>query len=71
MTKDFLFFSYSWVKNANIIFKQFEQNGYLCDYVDETNLHLFKPEFDYKNIVLYLHEPNTIPITNYLIDTFY
>ena len=71
MIKDFLFFSYSWVKNANIIFKQFEKNGYLCDFVDETNIHSFKPIFDYKNIVLYLHEPSTIPITNNLIDTFY
>ena len=71
MIKDFLFFSYSWVKNANIIFKQFELNGYVCDFVDETNLHTFKPIHQYKNIVLYLHENNTIPITNYLIDTFY
>jgi len=71
MNKDFLFFSYSWVKNANIIFKQFETNGYLCDFVDETNLHLFKPIHQYKNIVLYLHEPHTVPITNFLIDTFY
>ncbi len=71
MNKDFLFFSYSWVKNANIIFKQFETNGYLCDFVDETNLHLFKPIHQYKNIVLYLHEPDTIPTTNFLIDTFY
>jgi len=71
MNKDFLFFSYSWVKNANIIFKQFETNGYLCDFVDETNLHLFKPIHQYKNIILYLHESSTIPITNHLIDTFY
>jgi len=71
MNKDFLFFSYSWVKNANLIFKQFEKNGYLCDFVDETNLHLFKPIHQYKNIVLYLHEGNTIPTTNNIIDTFY
>lgn len=71
MIKDFLFFSYSWVKNANIIFKQFEKNGYLCDFVDEKNIYDFKPINQYKNIVLYLHENNTIPITNYLIDTFY
>ena len=71
MNKDFLFFTYSWVKNANIIFNQFAQDGYLCDFVDETNISTFKPNHQYKNIVLYLHEPNTIPITNYLIDTFY
>lgn len=71
MNKDFLFFSYSWVTNANLIFKQFQQNGYLCDFVDETNINIFKPIHQYKNIVLYLHEPHTIPITNYLIDTFY
>ena len=55
MIKDFLFFSYSWVKNANIIFKKFQQNGFNCDYVDETNLNYFKPTNQYKNIILYLH----------------
>lgn len=71
MQKDFLFFSYSWVKNANIIFKQFENAGYSCDYVYENNLYSFKPLNDYKIVVLYLHEHNTIPTTNNLIDTFY
>lgn len=71
MQKDFLFFSYSWVKNANIIFKQFENAGYSCDYVYENNINSFKPIHDYKAVILYLHEHNTIPITNKLIDTFY
>jgi hypothetical protein len=71
MTKDFLFFSYSWVDNANFYFKKFEELGYKCDYVYETNLADFKPVHDYQNIVLYLHEWNTIPITNKIIDTYY
>jgi hypothetical protein len=71
MTKDFLFFSYSWVKNANIIFKKFEENGYTCDYVYENNLTTFKPINDYKAIVLYLHEPHQLKIINNYINTFY
>jgi hypothetical protein len=71
MEKDILFFSYSWVHNANFIFKKFESMGHKCDYVYENTIHDFKPLHNYKAIVLYLHEPNTIPITNTLIDTFY
>lgn len=71
MQKDFLFFSYSWVKNANIIFKFFEKEGYKCDYVYENTLNTFRPIHNYKAIVLYLHENSTIPITNNIIDTFY
>lgn len=71
MKKHFLFFSYSWVDNANFYFKKIEESGYLCDFVYENNLHEFRPIHNYENIVLYLHEPNTIPITNYIIDTFY
>lgn len=71
MQKDILFFSYSWVDNANYIFKKFENIGYICDYVYENTIHNFTPKHNYKAIFLYLHEPHTIPITNYLIDTFY
>lgn len=71
MQKDILFFSYSWVDNANLIFKKFETLGYDCDFVYETNIHQFKPVHDYKVVFLYLHEAHTIPITNRLIDTFY
>lgn len=68
MTKDFLFFTYSWVDNANLYFKSFETLGYSCDFVDEHTLSTFIPSCDYRCVVLYLHERNTIPITNFLID---
>ncbi len=71
MQKDFLIFSYSWVKNANIIFKQFENNGYSCDFVYENNLNNFRPEHDYKTIILYLHEPHQLVKINNIINTFY
>ena len=70
-TKDFLFFAYSWVDNANFYFRKIESLGYECDFVFETNLRDFKPEYNYKNVVLYLHEDWTIPITNYLIDNYF
>jgi hypothetical protein len=71
MQKDILFFSYSWVDNANLIFKKFESLGYKCDFVYENTIQNFKPIHDYKVVFLYLHEANTIPITNNLLDTFY
>jgi hypothetical protein len=71
MHKDILFFSYSWVDNANYIFKKFESLGYKCDFVYENTIQDFKPVNDYKVIFLYLHEDYTIPITNKIIDTFY
>lgn len=71
MQKDFLFFSYSWVKNANYYFKKIESLGYECDFVFETNLQEFKPIHKYKNIVLYLHEDWSIPITNDLINNYF
>lgn len=71
MTKDFLFFNYSWVANSTYIFKSIEKMGYSCDFVDEASLPFFKPEHKYKCVVLYLHEHWTIPITNHLINNFF
>lgn len=69
--KDFLFFNYSWVFNSTYIFKSFENSGYSCDFVDEDTLRSFVPYCQYKVIVLYLHEPWSIPITSQLIDQYF
>lgn len=70
-TKDFIFFTYSWVKNANIYFKSFEKSGYTCDFVDEKTVHEFIPSCDYRCVVLYLHEGSTLPKTEYLINNYF
>lgn len=69
MTKDFLFITYSWVDNANLYFKSFADLGYSCDFVDEHSISTFIPTCKYKVVVLYLHEHNTIPHTNKLLNT--
>jgi hypothetical protein len=71
MIKDFLFFNYSWVFNSTYIFKSFENSGYSCDFVDEDTLRSFVPYCKYKVVVLYLHEPWSIPITNNLINNYF
>jgi len=70
MEKDFLFFNYSWVENSTFYFSQFSKMGHDIDIIDETNIRDFVPKYKYKNIVLYLHENWTFPITNYIIDNF-
>lgn len=67
-TKDFLFFNYSWVKNSTLIFEKFKEKGHTIDIVDEKTISSFIPKYKYKNVVLYLHEPWTIPLTNRLLD---
>lgn len=69
--KDFLFFNYDWVFNSTYIFKSFENSGYTCDFIDETNIRTFVPSCKYKAIFLYLHESWTIPISNNLIDNYF
>ena len=66
--KDFLFFTYSFVDNANLYFKSFEKAGYSCDYVDENTLESFFPEHQYRCVVRYLHCANTLSKTNSLIN---
>lgn len=66
--KDFLFFTYSWVDNANYLFESFAKRGHTIDIVTEKTLRSFEPTVAYKNIVLYLHEDWSIPITNKLIN---
>jgi hypothetical protein len=68
MTKDFLFFNYSWVPNSTFIFKSFESSGYSCDFVDEKNIHDYQLSHKYRAAFLYLHEDWTIPLTNKLIE---
>lgn len=70
MEKDFLFFNYSWVWGSTTYFKYFESMGHSIDIVDETSINDFIPKHDYKNIVLYLHEGNTIPRTNKIIEHY-
>ena len=67
--KDFLFFNYSWVRNSTILFENFEKlKGHSIDIVDEKSIRDFNPTCEYKNVVLYLHEPWTIPLTNKIIN---
>lgn len=69
MKKDFLCFDYSWVPNSRFIFNKLSQI-YSVDIVDEKNLNSFNYADDYSNIVLYLHESYTIPITNKIISMY-
>ncbi len=66
MKKDFLCIDYSWVPNSRFIFNKLSEL-YRVDIVDETNLTSFNYAEDYSNIIIYLHEGHTIPITNQLI----
>lgn len=69
--KDFLFFNYSWVRNSTILFEKFHTlKGHSIDIVDEKTVKNFTPSCKYKNVVLYLHEPWTIPITNKIINNY-
>lgn len=70
MTKDFLFLNYSWVPNSTFIFEKFREMGHDIDIVDEKTIRSFIPTYKYKNVVLYLHENWSIPITNNLIDNY-
>jgi hypothetical protein len=69
MQKDFLFLNYSWVWGSTTYFNYFREKGHTIDIFNETNLptHL---EHTYKNVVLYLHEGSTIPITNHLLNNY-
>jgi len=76
--KDFLFFNYSFVKNSTFLFESFARNGHSIDIVDEKSLSTFAENIlrngtthTYKNVVLYLHEPSTIPVTNHLINEYF
>ena len=68
--KDFLFFNYSvWVRNSTILFENFKKlKGHSIDIIDEKTITNFQPSCKYKNVVLYLHEGWTIPLTNQIIN---
>jgi len=68
MEKDFLFFNYSWVWGSTTYFKYFEKMGHSIDIVDENTIHYFNPTVSYKNVVVYLHEPNQLRRINSLLD---
>jgi hypothetical protein len=70
MEKDFLFLNYSFVKNSTFYFSEFSKMGHEIDIIDETNIKKFIPNCKYKNIVLYLHQDWTFPLTNYIIDNY-
>jgi hypothetical protein len=69
-TKDFLFFNYNWVPNSTFIFESFRKMGHEIDIISEEELRSFQPDCKYKNVVLYLHEGWSIPITNHIIDNY-
>jgi hypothetical protein len=69
-TKDFLFFNYNWVVNSTYIFESFRKMGHEIDIVGEEELRSFVPDCKYKNVVLYLHEGWSIPLTNHIIENY-
>ena len=69
-TKDFLFFNYNWVPNSTFIFESFRKMGHEIDIIGEEELRTFRPDCKYKNVVLYLHEGWSIPMTNHIIDNY-
>jgi hypothetical protein len=69
MKKDFLFIDYSWVPNSRLIFNKFSEE-FSADIVDELNILTFNYAEDYKFIFLYLHEYDTIPLTNQIIKRY-
>lgn len=73
MKKDFLFLNYSWVWGSTTYFNYFKEMGHSVDIGDEGNFTHFlsQDEYGYKNIVVYLHEPNQLSIINeYLNNKF-
>lgn len=70
MTKDFLFLNYSFVPNSTFYFESFVSKGHSIDIVTEKTLSTFVPNCEYKNVVIYLHEPYTIPYTERLINEY-
>jgi len=72
-TKDFLFLNHHGIPNSTYIFDCFSKRGYDCDMVDETNIIEFINrgiDCKYRAVVLYLHYPQTIPVTDYIISNF-
>jgi len=72
-TKDFLFLNHHAIPNSTFIFESFVRRGYDCDIVDQTTLQEFINKgicCKYRAVFLYLHEENTIPLTDYIIDNF-
>ena len=68
MSKDFLFFNYSWVPNSTLYFNSFIDAGYDCDIVTEKELQIWRPTCEYKAVVVYLHEPDQLRIINHWLD---
>lgn len=67
--KDFLIFTYSFVKNANIIFTKLEESGYSCTIINELNFSkIHNLDSDYKNVIVYLHEPQYLKDINNLLN---
>jgi hypothetical protein len=42
--------------------------GHSVDFVDESSIYCFVPQCEYKNVVVYLHEPNQLHKINYLLN---
>jgi hypothetical protein len=68
--KDFLIFTYSFVKNANILFNKLKDLGYSCTIINELDFNrVYSLDCEYKNVIVYLHEPHFLPTINNLLDT--
>jgi hypothetical protein len=68
--KDFLFLNYNWVPNSTFLFKNFEKKGHSIDIIGEEQIRDFIPQCGYKNVVIYLHNDWTFPLTNNIIDNY-
>lgn len=72
MKKDFLFFTWSFVKNAHIYFKHFESLGYECDFVTEKDIMDFDPSGkSYKNVFVYLQDSKFLQKINHCIENHF
>jgi len=69
--KDFLFFGYHKHPTSTPYFESFAIRGHSIDIVTDHDIQAFVPQHQYKNVVLYLHEPWTLPRTDYLLNTYF
>lgn len=70
-TKDFLFLNYSHVWGSSTYFRYFAKRGHTVDIATERDYetYLNNPNVVYKNIVVYLHEPDQLRSINLYIDS--
>jgi hypothetical protein len=65
-TKDFVLFTFTWTCSSRTYFQYFKDKGHDVDIVNEHTYKEFceKDEFNYKNIILYLHWKEQLEVIN-------